>query len=321
MDKSSYQLKCTMFIMAVPFGEKASVISHLTCEIFPDSFQDAVESCPCVLQQPQIRFNYSSQDTKECLASFMDLPFSKAVLCGKSLSSSIGKSNYIWYSCALEVEQNRRKSVYQNLTAGIHYRGMFTQGWIVSAQRVVSLVARSIALEELRCSYVTRQSTLPSGQRELENILKSALTCVVCEIPGKIVVNNYLEMYIQRQYLSENYDWKEYSLCFYISSEQFINEMFHFPYTKILSLLFRLWDPTKCLIDTVRECLVDFDKIFIIDAIQKGRAYHVTEYVQVLKKNIQFTIYDTAKNRMEGLWSKISKIQEMLYVGSPLTTE
>ncbi|GJQ09064.1 hypothetical protein GpartN1_g855.t1 [Galdieria partita] len=311
----SYQSPCAMFIMAVPFAEKARVICYLECEVSPNSILDGVDSLSSFKLQPLLRFSNSGKDRCPELAAFMELPFSKAALCGKSLSSSVGFTNYIWYSCGLEVEQNRRKPVYHNLTVGMYYRGMVTHGWIASAQRIVSLIARSLALEEIRCGYVTRQSILPSGEeRDLENILKSALTCVVCEIPGKILVNRYLEVNIHRQYLSEDYNWNEYSLCFFISSEKSIDDMFYFPYAKILSLLFRLWDPSKCLIEIVRNCMIDFDKSFIIEAIQKGRAHHMTEYVGVLKKSLHFLVHETAKNRVENLWSKISKIHDTLLI-------
>jgi hypothetical protein len=304
---SSWQRQCVVFIMAVPLGEKPSIISYLACSL-------PHPAGPC--KETQLHF-YDSE-LSASLSAFMDFPFSKSSLCGKSLSSSVGSDKYIWYSCALE-QKERKKPLYHNLTAGILYTGIETGGWVACAHQIVSRLARSLALEEMRCGFITQQSNLPLEDRELEDILKKALTCLVCEIPGKILVNGYLEwsIQLQRERHVEYSDWSAYTLSFYtFSAERSIHQNFHFPYSKILSQLFRDWDPTQCLMDIVRrECLADFDENVLITAIERGRAYRLVEYIGVLTKDVQFLIDESMQNGVEHLWNKISPIQKTLLDG------
>jgi hypothetical protein len=101
---SSWQRKCVVFIMAVPLGEKPSIISYLACSL-PNP------AGPC--EETQLHFY--DNELSASLSAFMDFPFSKSSLCGKSLSSSVGSDKYIWYSCALE-QKERKKPLYHNLT-------------------------------------------------------------------------------------------------------------------------------------------------------------------------------------------------------------
>jgi len=135
--------------MAVPLGEKPSIISYLACSL-------PHPAGPC--KETQLHF-YDSE-LSASLSAFMDFPFSKSSLCGKSLSSSVGSDKYIWYSCALE-QKERKKPLYHNLTAGILYTGIETGGWVACAHQIVSRLARSLALEEMRCGFITQQSNLP----------------------------------------------------------------------------------------------------------------------------------------------------------------
>lgn len=66
------------------------------------------------------------------------------------------------------------------------------------------------------------------------------------------------------------------------------------------------------LLEILRERGIHFDKVFILKAIEKARAYHMTEYVEVLKKSLQFVVYETTKDGVEQLWCKISKLDETL---------